>query len=159
MDVLIQKITKEAFKKYGQVIENPVQERPTIAVETVTFWKQQLSININGETEVGVLKVKKRDMIFNEFENHFKTPTGLICLDSDFVLAVAPPQDTLPKTNEVEAFHVQQSQLIVLDAKCWHGECYPVDKNEITLLVIFQKDALDNDTVYKDAGETFKLKF
>jgi hypothetical protein len=33
--------------------------------------------------------------------------------------------------------------------KCWHTVSYPVGHNESTMLVICQKDFLDNDTVYK----------
>ena len=139
--------------------EMPVKDEPTIAVENVTSWKQQAMFSIKGETEVGVLKIKKQDMVFDQLENHFKTATGIICLDVDCVIAVAPPSDDIPNVDTLKAYTIPQGQLFVLAEKCWHPATYPIDKDEITLLIIFQKDALDNDTVFEDISESVELTF
>jgi len=159
MQVKIENISKESFKEFGEVIEMPVKSEPTVAVETVTFWKQQAMFAIDGEIEVGVLKVKKMDMVFDELENHFKTATGLICLDGDCVIGVTSPADAVPSASDVKAFMVPQGQLFVLAEKCWHSPTYPVDKDEITLLVIFKKDSLDNDTVFEPINDQCELVF
>jgi ureidoglycolate hydrolase len=159
MQKKITTISKATFKEFGQVIEMPVNQEPTIEVETVKFWKQQAMFTIEGETEIGVLKINKQAMVFDQLENHFKTPTGLICLDGDCVIGVTSPADEVPKADDVNAFLVPQGQLFVLAEKCWHSATYPVDKDEITLLVIFQKDALDNDTVFEDIDQSCELVF
>ncbi|WP_076420073.1 ureidoglycolate lyase [Colwellia sp. UCD-KL20] len=159
MKLAIENVSKEAFQPYGQLIEMPVKDDPTIAVENVTFWKQQAMFSIKGETEVGVLKIKKQDMVFDQLENHFKTATGIICLDGDCAIAVAPPSDDIPNVDTLKAYTIPQGQLFVLAEKCWHSATYPIDKDEITLLIIFQKDALDNDTVFEDISESVELTF
>ncbi|WP_077341823.1 ureidoglycolate lyase [Pseudocolwellia agarivorans] len=159
MKLAIENVSKEVFQSYGQLIEMPVKDDPTIAVENVTFWKQQAMFSIKGETEVGVLKIKKQDMVFDQLENHFKTATGIICLDGDCVIAVAPPSDDIPNVDTLKAYTIPQGQLFVLAEKCWHSATYPIDKDEITLLIIFQKDALDNDTVFEDISESVELTF
>jgi ureidoglycolate hydrolase len=155
----IEPISKDAFKAYGQVIELPVEEEPTVSTDSVTFWKQQSVFSISGETQIGVLKVRKMDMVFDELENHFKTPTGLICLDGDFVVAVAEPSDTVPKAEEVRAFRAKKSQLVVLAEKCWHSIMYPVDQDEITVFVIFDNNALEDDTVFEALNRPCELGF
>ena len=158
--IKIEKITRETFKPYGQLIEFPVKEEPTVEVETVTFWKQQVMFNIDGgEVEVGVLKVRKHAMIFDEFENHFKTATGLISLDGDFALAVADPADEIPKTDTIKAYKFKKNQLVLMDEKCWHGVAYPIDTDEITVLVIFKKGSLDDDTVFEKLDQSCELVF
>lgn len=159
MKKIIEVIAKDAFREFGQVIEMPVQEAPTIAAETVMFWKQQAMFSIAGETEVGVLKVKKQAMVFDQVENHFNTATGLICLDGDCVIGVTTPSDEVPKADDIKAFRVPKGQLMVLAEKCWHSATYPLDQDEITLLVIFQKDTLDNDTVFEDLDQPCELVF
>lgn len=86
MKVKIEAITQEAFAAFGQVIELPPKTEPTIAVPTVNFWKQQAWLKFDGDAEVGVLNVKKMDMVFDDLENHFETPTGLICMTGDWAI-------------------------------------------------------------------------
>jgi len=147
MDIEVKQITLENFKPYGQLVKVPELSEPTVQNEQITFWKQQASFFIDGKTEIGVLKVRKHEMVFNLLENHFKTPTILICLDGAFIIPVAPPSDNVPKVEEIEAFKVSKGQALVLSDKCWHGTTYPVDKEEITLLVIFKENTFDDDTV------------
>ncbi len=155
--IIPETISQEKFKPYGQLIQVPTDMEPTVHNDQVTFWKQQAEYRIEEETEIGVLKVRKQNMIFDELENHYDTPTTLICLDGSFILPVAPPSGHIPSSDSLKAFYVSKGQAIILAEKCWHGATYPVDQDEITLLVIFQKDALDNDTVYKPLDQTCKI--
>jgi len=142
-------VSADNFEPYGQLIKTPDDRPPTVENEQVTFWKQQANYLIDGDTEIGVLKVRKHNMDFNELENHFKTPTILICLDGSYILPVALPSNEVPEIESVKAFIVPKGQSVVLAEKCWHGATYPIDQEEITLLVIFKKGSLENDTVFK----------
>ena len=148
-EIEVLELTREKFNCYGQVVEVPSSGQPTIDVGIVKFWKQQAIYSIGANTEVGVLMVKKQEMIFEELENHFKTPSILISLDGDFFLPVAPPSDVVPSSSEVVAFRVPKNQMVIMAEKCWHGVAYPADKEEITLLVIFRENSLDDDTVFE----------
>jgi ureidoglycolate hydrolase len=156
-DIKVLELTREKFSPYGQVVEVPASGQPTIEVETVKFWKQQAIYSTGEKTEVGVLMVKQQEMIFEELENHFKTPTILLCLDGDFILPVAPPSDDLPSPSEVVAFRVPKNQMVIMAEKCWHGVAYPADKEEITLLVIFRENSLDDDTVFEPLDDKCKV--
>ncbi len=156
-EVNVLQLTKENFNPYGQVVEVPASGQPTIEVETVKFWKQQAIFSMGEKIEVGVLIVKKQEMAFNELENHFKTPTILLCLDGDFILPVALPSDDVPSASEVVAFRVPRNQTVVMAEKCWHGVAYPADKDAITLLVLFKENSLDNDTVFESIDEECKV--
>ena len=148
-DVKVLELTRKNFSSYGQVVEVPASGQPAIDVETVKFWKQQAVYSMGENTEVGILVVKKQQMVFDELENHFKTPTILLCLDGDFILPVAPPSDDVPSSSEVVAFRVPKNQMVIMAEKCWHGVAYPADKDEITLLVLIRENTLDDDTVFE----------
>lgn len=152
-------LNRKNFNSYGKLIEVPVGTKPDIKTDTVQFWKQQAIIAMGESIEVGVLKVKKQEMIFNELENHFNTPTILISLDGDFIIPLAPVQDEIPSADKVVAFKVPKFQMLVLAEKCWHGTTYPVDQEEITLLVIFKKNSLENDTVYEKLDQDCKVVY
>ncbi|VGO22208.1 ureidoglycolate lyase [Pontiella sulfatireligans] len=159
MKAKIETITKEAFSKYGQVIEMPIKTEPTIAVPTVNFWKQQAFLAIDGDVEVGVLNIKKMDMVYDDLENHFETQTGLISLTGDWAIGVATPSDAVPKAEDMKAFRVAKNQLVVLADKCWHTAPFAVDIEENIMLVICKKDFLDNDTVYEKIDQPGELVF
>lgn len=153
MKVKIQKATKENFEKYGAIIPLDSLPTPTVDVTNVKFWAQQLGVDFGGELEVGVLQVKKHPMVFSELENHFKTPTLMISLNGDFILPLAPCQDDIPAVDTIEALEIKQGELYLMNEKCWHGEVYPTDKEELTLLVFLKKGTLDDDTVYEKLSE------
>jgi len=159
MNVPVEKITHENFKPYGEFVDFIPSAKPTVENDMITFWKQQAGFLIDGNTEIGVLKVRKQEMIFNEFENHFKTPTILIGLDGSFVIPVSTPSDDLPKSEDIVAFEVPEKTALVLADKCWHGTTFPIDKDEITLLVIFKENALDDDSVFEKLDETCEIVF
>ena len=159
IDIKVRDCEPTSFGKYGQVIEAPRSQEPTIETDLITFWKQQAVYHIDGETEVGVLKVKKHDMVFNQLENHFESPTLLICLDGAYLIPVAGPSAKLPGVNEIQAFKVSEKQSILLSEACWHWTTYPLDRPEITLLVIFKKNCLDDDTVIEELDQQCRLLY
>lgn len=97
-----------------------------------------MAVDFYAEIEIGVLKVKKHEMIFDELENHFKTPTIMMSLNGDFLFSVAPCKDELPRVDEIVVFKIEENQMYMMNPKCWHGEVYPIDKDELTLLVFIR---------------------
>jgi len=156
MNVKIKKLSPVSFKQYGQVIEMSQSLEPTITNEQIAYWKQQAILNIDGAIEVGVLKVKKHDTVFNQMEKHLETPEMLIGLNGAFIVPVAPSSE-MPKANKVEAFEVGAGQAVVMSANCWHWTPCPVDKSEITILVVFKDNSSQNDLVIKDLEQECRI--
>lgn len=154
MNLIAKQASKENFAKYGEIIMLDNLGEASIDVDIVKFWKQQVAVDFEDACEVGVLRVKKHDMTFSELENHFQTPTLMICLDGDFVLPLAPCQRELPAVSDIEALIIKKGQLYKMNPMCWHGEVYPIDKEVLTLLVFLKKGAVDDDTVYEKLSET-----
>jgi ureidoglycolate hydrolase len=157
MNVQIKQLTVEHFKPYGQVIEVPASLESTISNEQITYWKQQAILNIDGPIEIGVLKVKQHDMVFNQMEKHEETPEMLIGLDGAFIVPVAPSTLETPEADKVEAFEVGVGQAVVMSTNCWHWTPCPVGKSEITILVLFKDNTSQNDLVIKDLEQECKI--
>jgi len=150
-------LSRDKFAQYGQIIDLEDLGPETINTGVVKFWRQQVEIEFDGEIEIGVLKVKKHEMLFDVLENHFKTPTIMMSLNGDFLFPVAPCKDEVPGVDEIEVFKIEENQLYMMNPKCWHGEVYPIDKDELTLLVFLKKGSLDADTVYEKLSEQCKI--
>lgn len=156
-ELRVSTLSRDHFAQYGQIIDLNDLGLATINAEVVKFWKQQVEVNFDGEIEIGVLKVKKHEMLFSEMENHFKTPTIMMSLNGDFLFPVAPCKDEVPDVDEIKVFKMKENQLYLMNSKCWHGEVYPIDKEELTLLVFLKKGSLDDDTVFGKLSEQCRI--
>lgn len=152
-EIKVSLLSQNDFTRYGQIIDLNNLGPASINTEMVKFWKQQIDVDFNGEIEIGVLKVKKHKMLFDEMENHFKTPTIMMSLNGDFFFPMATCKDDVPDVEEIKVFRIKENQLYMMNPKCWHGEVYPIDKDELTLMVFLKKGSLDNDTVYEKLSQ------
>ncbi|MEX0982073.1 MAG: ureidoglycolate lyase [Bacteroidales bacterium] len=152
-EIKVSLLSRDDFASYGKIIDLNDLGPASINTEIVKFWKQQVEVDFEGEIEIGVLKVKQHEMLFDELENHFKTPTIMMSLTGDFLFPIAPCKDEVPDVEEIKVFRMRENQLYMMNPKCWHGEVYPIDKDELTLMVFLKKGSLDNDTVYKKLSE------
>ncbi len=157
MDIKTKKLTSDDFMQYGQVISIPTSLLPTIKNEEITYWKQQAVLDIDGPIEIGILKVKKHEMVFSQMEKHLKTPEMLIGLDGAFIIPVTSMFKEKPEVKKIEAFEVAICQAIIMSPHCWHWTPCPVDKSEITILVIFKDNTSQNDIVIKDLDQECKI--
>lgn len=146
-------LSRDNFAQYGQIIDLNNLGRASINTEIVKFWRQQVQVGFDGDIEIGVLKVKKHKMQFDELENHFKTPTIMMSINGDFLFPVALCKDEVPGVDEIEVYKIKENQLYMMNPKCWHGEVYPLDKDEVTLLVFLKKGSLEDDTVFEKLSE------
>ncbi|MFA6946850.1 MAG: ureidoglycolate lyase [Pedobacter sp.] len=156
-EIKVSLLSRNNFAPYGQIVDLEDLGPATINTGVVKFWKQQVEVNFDGEIEIGVLKVKKHEMLFDVLENHFKTPTIMMSLNGDFLFPVAPCKDEVPDVDEIKVFKMKENLLYMMNSKCWHGEVYPIDKEELTLLVFLKKGSLDDDTVFENLSEQCKI--
>lgn len=157
MQIRAKKLTAEDFAKYGEVIDLSPSVEPTVSAEVLDYWKQQAVFSIDGPAEIGVLKVKKHEMVFEKMEQHTETPEILIGQGGGFVVPVAPPSDDVPSPDKIEAFEVGPRQAIMLKRSCWHWVPNPADKDELTILVLFKDNTSADDLVVKDIAEQCKV--
>lgn len=157
MEIKAKKLTSHAFTQYGEVISLSPTVESTVSADAMNYWKQRVIFDIGGSAEIGVLKVKKHEMVFNQMEQHTETPEILIGLGGGFIIPVAPPSDNVPVPDEIEAFIVGANQAVMMNTACWHWLPNPTDKDELTILVLFKDNTSENDLVIKDLSEQCKV--
>ena len=157
MEIQVKKLNADVFKKFGQIVQLPPAQQPTMAGDCFAYFKQQAVFNIEGQTEIGILKIKKHNMNFSQMEKHIQTPEILVSLDGAFILPVAPPSEDAPMPEQIEAFKVPQNHAVVMDPSCWHWLPNPADKDEITIMVIFKDNTSQDDLVIQDLSEECRI--
>ena len=131
-------ITAENFQLYGQFTDllNPS------GYSLGDFYQDRVKMSVSGDYAVAFspLVVHKQDpMIVTQAEYHNTTQEGILCLDDDFVLHVAPPSKE-PVPEQTEAFIVPKGTmplhqetahvLIVLPERIYKNDCIVVDYSE-----------------------------
>jgi ureidoglycolate hydrolase len=83
----------------------------------------------------------------SEFERHLNTPEILIPSDTPFVLPL------LSEEGQVEAFHINLGEAVVIHSGVWHGPCIPVNKSKATYFVIFRQHTPAEDVEKKSIAD------
>jgi len=128
-----QRATPEAFARFGSVVPAPTGE-PTAAGDTFRYWSDLAHYHIDGETEVGLCTVVRRDARrVTWMERHARTPEFLIPVDAPFLLPV------MGEGGPVEVFRVEPGEAIVIGDGVWHSACHPAVADAATYFVVFRR--------------------
>ena len=102
-----EKLTKDNFAPYGEVIE-ATGEFKIINQGNGKKWKNLVHFDMfqdNGNVNLGILKTKYLDFVFDQMERHFYMSQIFIPLNSNkSIIAVVPVSDQYPNSEEVRAF-------------------------------------------------------
>ena len=125
MNLQINKISRENFSKYGQLITTQNLDSKDINEETTKSFYDLVNIEIYGEDKecrVNIFKSTKRifPLEINMLENHPLSSQAFIPLQhTKFIVVVAPVANT-PDINLIEAFYVSSEEGINFKPKVWH---------------------------------------
>ncbi len=157
MDIKVKKLNPNDFDKFGQIVCPNPKDEPTASGDSFNYFKQQAVFKIDGDSEFGILTIKKYDMVFDQIEQHVESPEIMFSLNGSFIVPVAPPSEDVPKPEDIEAFEVPHNHGIVLKDGCWHWMPSAVTDETATLLILFKDDTSANDLVIKDLTEQCKV--
>jgi Ureidoglycolate hydrolase len=87
---------------------------------------------------------KMEQKIIHTVEYHDHTPEGILALDDDVIVHVAPPSKE-PVPELTKAFLVPKGTLIMINAGVWHFSLMPVNKDEAHALIILPERTYKRD--------------
>ena len=149
-------ITAENFSYYGQFTDllNPS------GYSLDDFYHDRVRMGVSGNFAVAFspLTVHKQDpMIVSQAEYHNTTQEGILCLDDDFVLHVAPPSKN-PVPDKTEAFIVPKGTLVCINLGVWHLSAMPLHLDTAHVLIILPERTYLNDCIVIDYPEEDHVK-
>lgn len=136
-------ITTESFAPYGSFtsILNPTGNH------LGDFYHDQVILPVSGAMPVAFSPLviqKPEKMIVTAAEYHNTTGEGIVLMDDDAVIHVAPPSNH-PVPELTAAFIVPKGTLVKLNIGVWHMGAIPVHVSELHVLIILPERIYKND--------------
>ena len=136
-------LSVEAFAPYGTYSD---LLHPT-GMDFNGFYRDQVLMPLSGRMPVAFspLTVRRAERkIVTSAEYHNYTPEGVLPLDDDMVLHVAPASNE-PVPQLTEAFLVPKGTMVCLRAGTWHLAAMPVNVEEGHVLIVLPERTYFND--------------
>ncbi len=128
----------EPFGTFTQLIDNP---RIIAALpRPVVFRPDMIQLPLAGSTTASfsLCRVEPRDLVITGGEYHNSASEGILPLDEDILIHVAPP--TNPRlgipVDQFEVFRVPVGTMVVLRPGTWHGAPYAAGDKPANVLVV-----------------------
>ena len=144
-------LTVEAFSFYGQFVDLMNPQGYSLG----DFYADRVKMNMAGSMNLAFspLVVHKADpRIVTQAEYHNTTQEGILCLDDDVILHVAPPSKE-PVPELTEAFIVPKGTLVCLNLGVWHLSAMPLNLDTAHVLIVLPERIYVNDIVVVDYAE------
>jgi len=113
------------------------------------FYNDQVLMPVSGGMPIGfspLVMNKPEKMIVSAAEYHNTTGEGIIALDDDIILHVAPATKvSVPELTE--AFIVPKGAIVKLNAGVWHFGPLPVNSDIVHILIILPERIYANDCI------------
>ena len=119
-------ITAENFKEFGSFTDLLNPEGYSLG----DFYQDRLKMHNSGSMQTAfspLLVHKPEKMVVTTAEYHNYTQEGILCLDDDVIVHVAPAgKDPVPELTE--AFLVPKGTMVLLNTGVWHLSAIPDDQ-------------------------------
>lgn len=136
-------LTKEAFEPYGSYVSITNPSGHCMG----TFYNDKILYHVSGDMPIGFSPLvceKEEKMIVTKAEYHNTTGEGIVVMDDDVILHVAPPSGE-PCPELTEAFIVPKGTMVALKTGVWHMGVMPVHNEKVHVLIVLPERIYKND--------------
>lgn len=141
--IVAKKLSVEAFKKFGEYYNMLEPEGHNLG----GFYHDKVTFNVSGDMRMGfssLVSRKQSPMVIDTVEYHNTTCEGVMPLDDDVVLHVAPASnDNVSDLTEV--FIVPKGYFVRLNPGVFHKAALPIHLEEAHILISLPERIYFND--------------
>jgi ureidoglycolate lyase len=154
--IRVRELERDSFDAYGsyQQLINPKTEK--IGEEPIEFFRDMVQLNLGSvaTASISVCRVRKRPFVINTVEYHDGSSEGILPLDGDIIIHVAPatPPDQIP-LGRFEAFRVPAGTFVALHAGVWHHAPYALGGEVVNVLIVLPERAYAMDCTVSEIPE------
>jgi len=149
--VPIKQLTCEAFQIYGSFANVLEPKVPKLGGGAIEYFPDLaiLSLGQTNEVSFAITRIQKRENIINTLECHMHTGEGILPLDGDILMNVAPaaPMDSIP-LDQIEVFRVPKGTLLTLRLGVWHCAPFAEKPDAVNVLMISPERIYANDIYF-----------
>lgn len=152
----IRELSVEEFQPYGTyaTLIGPSSEK--IGSPPIEFFRDMVQQDLGGASAVSfsACRIEKRDMVVDVAEYHTGAAEGMLPIDNDILIHVAPatpPDDGVP-LDKMVVYRVPQGTMVVLRPGVWHHAPFTANDKVAAVLIVLPERTYANDC------EVFELK-
>jgi len=126
----------QAYGTYGRMID-PKGER--IGSPPAEFFRDMVQVDLgsSASASMSVCRVERRPLVIESLEYHDVCGEGVLPLDGDVLIHVAPatPPGEIP-LERIEVFRVPRGTLVSIKPGVWHHAPFALDEEAVNVLVV-----------------------
>ncbi len=160
--IKVEELSAEAFLPFGHFgqMVNPSAEK--LGAPPVEFFRDMVQEDMGGPTIVSfsTCRVEKRDFVITVSEYHTRTGEGILPLDNDVLIHVAPatPSNAPVPVDKMHAFRVPKGTMVTLRPGIWHHAPWTVNNQPASVLIVLPERTYANDCVVIKHSDEEKIK-
>jgi ureidoglycolate hydrolase len=152
----------ETFKKFGKILNQPLNVRPAFANEFMAYWNVA-EFETSKPMSIIYMNLSTRPFILDHLERHIKTQEILIPTKGFSILPVAPSDESNdpeapPPINKTEAFLLSPDKAVIMNQGVWHWAPFPISDSS-SFIVIVKSETIEKDLFIKNLEESFNVRF
>jgi ureidoglycolate lyase len=154
--VSIQELSAEAFLPFGfyAPLIDPQGER--IGALPIEFYRDMVQQDLGGSAiaSFSICRVEKRPLAIDTVEYHTRTGEGMLPLDNDVLIHVAPasPAGADAPLDKIQVFRVPRGTMVVLRPGVWHHAPFTVNDAPANVLIVLPERTYANDCTVVELG-------
>jgi len=160
-EIAAQKLSLEKFAPYGGFADMVAPKGEKIGKAPIVFYRDmlQLTLEVTTIASFSIVQVKKREPVIDVTEFHTNVGEGILPLDTDIVIHVAPATATdLPPLEKIEAYLVPKGTLVVLKPGVWHHAPFVVGAARANVLIVLPERTYANDCTVRPLAAADRIK-
>ena len=146
-------ITPGDFAPFGTYYSMTEPEGYPLQGEIHKFYPDRISGTCMGSMGFSPIAVRKDEHIVKMAEYHTTTWEGIVALDDDMIIHVAPASAGTPVPELTKAFLVPKGCMVKINAAIWHLCPLPLNNEVLHAMIILPECTYANDCTVVDFEE------
>lgn len=158
----VKELTLEAFLPYGSFANliDPMSEK--IGTSPIEFFRDMLfqDLGPRGTASFSTCRVEKRDMVIDITEYHTSTAEGMLPLDNDVLIHVAPAtvSDGQVPLDKMVVFRVPKGTMVVIRPGVWHHAPFTTNDEPANVLIVLPERIYANECAVFPLEENDRIR-
>ena len=153
----ITELSTDAFHPFGFYANLIDPQCEKIGAAPIEFYRDAVQQDLGGAGIVSfsTCRVEPREQVINVTEMHSATGEGILPLDNDVLIHVAPASPTgaaVPVT-KMQVFRVPRGTMVVLRPGVWHHAPFTVTDDPANVLIVLPERTYANDCLVVELGK------
>ncbi|MCP4402790.1 MAG: ureidoglycolate hydrolase [bacterium] len=146
--VQVQELQIETFLPFGFYADMIDPDSEKIGAPPIEFFRDMLQQELGnaGRVSFSTCRVEARELIIDVSEYHSTAGEGILPLDNDVLIHVAPATpDAQCPLNKIAVFRVPQGTMVVLRPGVWHHAPFTTDGRPANTFIVLPERLYAND--------------